>query len=180
MIVQHATGLSPIGDGLGMHINSARRLGSDRLQLCQLLGRDAQRPGRGAGTSGPRAQSVLRPLRRGRRPGHRGGSCPRDCSSTSCIGGPARPTLHGEARSRATPRRAQSAHQRAALCHHDRGAGNLGAARARASGWSHCPSGLRALCWIQLFRPRAPLATPSRQRPRVRRLLATTRATSSS
>lgn len=45
--------------------------------------------------------------------------------------GPARPTLHGQARPRATPRRAQSAHQHTALRHHDRGAGNLGAARAR-------------------------------------------------
>ena len=81
------------------------------------------------------------------------------------------PPSHGDARSRATPRRAQSAHQHAALRHHDRGAGHLGAARARASGRARRPSGLRAVCRIQLFRPRAPLATPSRQRPRVRRLL---------
>ena len=39
--------------------------------------------------------------------------------------GPARPTLFGEARPRATPRRAQSAHQHATLRHHDRGAGAL-------------------------------------------------------
>ena len=70
--------------------------------------------------------------------------------------GPARPTLHGQARSHATPRRAQSAHQHAALRHHDRGAGNLGAARARASGRGRRSAGLRAVGRLR----RAPLTTP--------------------
>ena len=47
---------------------------------------------------------------------------------------PARPTLSGEARARATPRRAQSAHQHATLRHPDRRAGHLGVARSCASG----------------------------------------------
>jgi hypothetical protein len=37
-----------------------------------------------------------------------------------------------------------------------------GAARDRASGRGRRASGLRAVCRLQLFRPRAPLATPSR------------------
>ncbi len=131
----------------------------DRMvdQLCQLLGRDAQRTGRGAGISGPGAQSVLRRLG--------GGGVRRSCHSGVHVLGiarvrpasvsPARPTLHGEARSRATPRRAQSAHQHTALRHHDRSAGNLGAAWARASDRGRRPFSLRALCRIQLFRPRS-------------------------
>jgi hypothetical protein len=119
---------------------------------------EAQRPGRGAGISGSRAQSILRLVGRGRRRRYRGVHVLWIARVRRASVGPARPALDGEPGSRATPRSAQSARQHAALRHHDRGAGNLGAALSRASRRCRCPSRLRAVCRIQLLRPRAPLA----------------------